>query len=106
MDNRPTPFKGGWILLFICGAAAPVLQGQGSPELKLVMDRLDRLEAQNRELLQEIKALQQTCAQSKIFAHIGFNERSAASVGCIYNSAVLISDKGEILNHQRKLVPT
>ena len=54
----------------------------------------------------EIKSLQQTCAQSKIFAHIGFNERSAASVGCIYNSAVLISDTGEVLNHQRKLVPT
>jgi aliphatic nitrilase len=54
----------------------------------------------------ETKSLQQTCAQSKIFAHVGFNERSAASVGCIYNSAVLISDKGEILNHQRKVCVT
>lgn len=54
----------------------------------------------------EIKTLQQTCARAKVFAHVGFNERSAASVGCIYNSAVLISDKGEILNHQRKLVRT
>ncbi len=54
----------------------------------------------------EIRSLQQTCAQSKIFAHIGFNERSAASLGCIYNSAVLISDEGEILTHHRKLVPT
>ncbi|KAF2487362.1 carbon-nitrogen hydrolase [Neohortaea acidophila] len=54
----------------------------------------------------EIRTLRQTCAQAKIFAHIGFNERSSASVGCLWNSAVLISDKGEILNHQRKLVPT
>ena len=54
----------------------------------------------------EIKTLQQACAQNKIFAHIGFNERSHASLGCIWNSAVLISDEGVILNHQRKLVPT
>lgn len=50
--------------------------------------------------------MQQACAQNKIFAHIGFNERSHASLGCIWNSAVLINDEGVILNHQRKLVPT
>ncbi|KAF2213652.1 hypothetical protein CERZMDRAFT_111286 [Cercospora zeae-maydis SCOH1-5] len=54
----------------------------------------------------EILSLRQTCASSKIFAHIGFNERSPASVGSIYNSSVLISDQGEIVNHHRKLVPT
>ena len=54
----------------------------------------------------EIRTLQQACAQNRIFAHIGFNERSHASLGCIWNSAVLISDEGKILNHQRKLVPT
>ena len=27
-------------------------------------------------------------------------------MGCIWNSAVLISDEGVILNHQRKMVPT
>ena len=27
-------------------------------------------------------------------------------MGCIYNSAVLISDQGEILNHQRKVSPS
>jgi aliphatic nitrilase len=54
----------------------------------------------------EMKTLQQACAQSKIFAHIGFNERSPASVGCLWNSSVLISDQGHILNHHRKLVPT
>ncbi|KAK3707066.1 hypothetical protein LTR37_012398 [Vermiconidia calcicola] len=54
----------------------------------------------------EIASLRQTCAQHKIFAHIGFNERSPASLGCLWNSAVLISDQGVLLNHQRKLVPT
>lgn len=55
---------------------------------------------------QEMRSLQQACAQSKIFAHIGFNERSPASLGCLWNSSVLISDEGKILNHHRKLVPT
>jgi hypothetical protein len=65
MDDRPTPRSSGWFFIVICSALAPVLQGQGSPELKLVMDRLDRLEAQNRELLQEVKALQQQLAASQ-----------------------------------------
>jgi aliphatic nitrilase len=50
--------------------------------------------------------LQQACAQNNIWAHIGFNERSTASLGCLWNSAVLISDEGKVVNHQRKLVPT
>ena len=54
----------------------------------------------------EIQTLQQACRENRIFAHIGFNERSSASVGCIYNSAILVSDKGQIVNHQRKLRPT
>ena len=48
----------------ICSGLATALNGQ-SPELKLVMDRLDRLEAQNRELLQEVKALQQQIATAQ-----------------------------------------
>ncbi|PPJ59436.1 hypothetical protein CBER1_02432 [Cercospora berteroae] len=54
----------------------------------------------------EIHLLRRTCASSKIFAHIGFNERSESSLGCIWNSSILISDTGEILNHHRKLCPT
>lgn len=54
----------------------------------------------------EMQALQQACAHSKVYAHIGFNERSPASVGCLWNASVLISDQGQILNHHRKLVPT
>lgn len=54
----------------------------------------------------EIALLRQTCADSKIFAHIGFNERSPVSLGCLWNSSILISDRGEVLNHHRKLMPT
>ena len=43
------------LLLGICTAAS--LSAQQSPELKQVIDRLDRLEAQNRELMTEIRAL-------------------------------------------------
>jgi aliphatic nitrilase len=41
-----------------------------------------------------------------IVVSLGFNERSIASLGCIYNSNVLIGDDGTILNHHRKIVPT
>ncbi|EME81103.1 uncharacterized protein MYCFIDRAFT_28493 [Pseudocercospora fijiensis CIRAD86] len=54
----------------------------------------------------EMRTLQQACAQSRIFAHVGFNERSPVSVGCLWNSSVLISDEGKILCHHRKLMPT
>ncbi|SMY25426.1 unnamed protein product [Zymoseptoria tritici ST99CH_1A5] len=54
----------------------------------------------------EMRTLQQACAQNKVFAHIGFNERSHASVGCMWNASVLISDEGKILNHHRKIAPT
>jgi len=54
----------------------------------------------------EMRTLQQACAQNHIFAHVGFNERAPHSVGCLWNSSVLISDEGKILNHHRKLVPT
>ncbi|KAK0248566.1 hypothetical protein LTR91_020077 [Friedmanniomyces endolithicus] len=54
----------------------------------------------------EMRTLQQACAQNHIYAHIGFNERSPHSTGCLWNSSVLISDSGQILNHHRKLMPT
>ncbi|KAK1821488.1 hypothetical protein LTR12_004049 [Friedmanniomyces endolithicus] len=54
----------------------------------------------------EMRTLQQACAQNHIYAHIGFNERSPHSLGCLWNSSVLISDSGQILNHHRKLMPT
>jgi hypothetical protein len=62
MDNRRTSPLCGWFFLLACGAWPSVLHAQSSPELKLVMDRLDRLEAQNQELLQEVRSLRQQLA--------------------------------------------
>ncbi|OCF42835.1 hypothetical protein I317_03312 [Kwoniella heveanensis CBS 569] len=55
---------------------------------------------------QEIEDLKKACRKNGVFASIGFNERSRSSVGCLWNSSVLISDEGKILNHHRKMVPT
>lgn len=41
-----------------------------------------------------------------VFVSVGFNELSPVSVGCLWNSNILIGDNGVILNHHRKLVPT
>jgi hypothetical protein len=43
--------------LLLTACAAGSLSAQQSPELKQVIDRLDRLEAQNRDLMAEIRAL-------------------------------------------------
>ena len=45
--------------------AAGSLSAQQSPELKEVIDRLDRLEAQNRDLMAEIRALRQQLASGQ-----------------------------------------
>lgn len=54
----------------------------------------------------EIQAICQQAKKSQIFISLGFSERSSSSVGCIWNSNLLISNRGEILVHHRKLVPT
>lgn len=41
-----------------------------------------------------------------VFVSLGFNEGTDASVGCIWNSNVLIDEKGRVINHHRKMVPT
>ena len=53
--------------------------------------------------LARIAAITRKCG---VFVSLGFNEGTTASVGCIWNSNVLIGDDGTILNHHRKLVPT
>lgn len=53
--------------------------------------------------------LAQVCATTRrcgVYVSLGFNEGSDVSVGCIWNSNVLIGEDGKILNHHRKLVPT
>jgi aliphatic nitrilase len=53
--------------------------------------------------LERVAAVARRCG---IFVSLGFNEGTADSVGCLWNSNVLIGDDGAILNHHRKLVPT
>jgi aliphatic nitrilase len=54
----------------------------------------------------EIAKLRATAKRAGIFVSMGFNEGTKASVGCLWNSNVLIGEDGAILNHHRKLVPT
>jgi nitrilase len=54
----------------------------------------------------EIAQIAAEAARCGVFVSLGFSERSHASVGCLWNSNLLISDTGAILNHHRKLVPT
>lgn len=54
----------------------------------------------------EMRTIAGTAARLRIFVSLGFSEVSAISEGCLWNSNILISDEGEVLNHHRKLVPT
>lgn len=54
----------------------------------------------------ELREIADAAAQHRIIVSIGISEVSAHSEGCLWNSNVLISERGELLNHHRKLVPT
>ena len=54
----------------------------------------------------ELNRLCEEACRNRIFVSIGVNERSGASVGCLWNTNLLIGDDGRVLNHHRKLVPT
>jgi nitrilase len=54
----------------------------------------------------ELAEIAAEAERNGVFVSMGFSERSRASVGCLWNSNVLIDDRGEVLNHHRKLVPT
>lgn len=41
-----------------------------------------------------------------VFVSIGINEATRQSVGCVWNTNLLIDDQGTIINHHRKLMPT
>jgi hypothetical protein len=56
--------------LITAAFAAGSLNAQQSPELKVVIDRLDRLEAQNGELMAEIRALRQQLAAAQPSAEV------------------------------------
>ncbi|WP_226002669.1 carbon-nitrogen hydrolase family protein [Paenibacillus sp. BJ-4] len=54
----------------------------------------------------EVEQLMQAAKTNGIHVSFGFSELSRASVGCIWNSNVLIGSDGVILNHHRKIMPT
>ena len=54
-------------------------------------------------------AIARLCAAARehgVFVSTGLSEGTDASVGCLWNSNLLIGPDGAILNHHRKLVPT
>lgn len=54
----------------------------------------------------EVFQVCQAAREAEIFVSLGISESTSASVGCIWNSNLLIGSDGSILNHHRKLVPT
>lgn len=54
----------------------------------------------------EITRIRMAAKRHGVVVSIGFTEGTVASLGCIWNSNLLIGVSGEILNHHRKLVPT
>ena len=54
----------------------------------------------------EILSICATARDCGVMVSIGISEATERSVGCIWNTNLLIGDDGSILNHHRKLVPT
>jgi aliphatic nitrilase len=54
----------------------------------------------------ELARIRETARRKEIFVSMGFTEGTTTSVGCLWNSNVLIGADGCLLNHHRKLVPT
>ncbi|MCP5978306.1 carbon-nitrogen hydrolase family protein, partial [Klebsiella pneumoniae] len=53
-----------------------------------------------------IRTIRMAARRHGLYVSLGFTEGTDASVGCIWNSNLLIGPDGAILNHHRKLVPT
>ncbi len=54
----------------------------------------------------EIDRICNAAREFGVFVSLGINERADSSLGCIFNSNLLVGDDGTVLNHHRKLVPT
>jgi nitrilase len=54
----------------------------------------------------ELMRVRMAAKRHGVAVSIGFTEGTVASLGCIWNSNLLIGEDGSILNHHRKLVPT
>lgn len=54
----------------------------------------------------QMARLRAAAKRHDVFVSLGFTEGTTASVGCLWNSNVLIGPDGAVLNHHRKLMPT
>ncbi|MBI3230317.1 MAG: carbon-nitrogen hydrolase family protein, partial [Burkholderiales bacterium] len=54
----------------------------------------------------ELGLIAAAAKRHQVFVSIGFSEKNPLSAGSVWNSNLLISDEGKILNHHRKIVPT
>ncbi|KAF4441565.1 aliphatic nitrilase [Fusarium austroafricanum] len=54
----------------------------------------------------EIHAIRSTAKQEKVMVSVGFSEKTRFSSATLFNSNVFIGDKGDVLIHHRKLMPT
>jgi nitrilase len=54
----------------------------------------------------EITKIRMAARRYAVIVSIGITEGTIASVGCLWNTNILIGSDGTILNHHRKLVPT
>lgn len=54
----------------------------------------------------EMDRIRCAAREHNVFVSIGINEATTNSVGCVWDTNVLIGDDGSILNRHRKLMPT
>jgi len=54
----------------------------------------------------ELARVRSAARRHGVVVSMGFTEGTVASVGCLWNSNVVIDSDGAILNHHRKLMPT
>lgn len=54
----------------------------------------------------ELAKIKTAANKHRVVVSIGITEGTDASVGCLWNSNVLIGADGTVINHHRKLVPT
>ena len=54
----------------------------------------------------EVRRLAELAKRRDIVISMGINEGTTASIGCLWNTNILIGNDGRLLNHHRKIVPT
>lgn len=54
----------------------------------------------------EVQLIAEAAREHSIVVSIGISELSPVSVGCLWNTNLLIGADGTLLNHHRKLMPT